>query len=711
MIRPAIGDWVGGFTAAALLLPQAMAFGLALWLPLTHEMPSAAMSGIVTAIALSLASGLAAGTAGLVSAPTGPTFALLSGTLAVLAAKMGDVQAVLAAVSIVILLAGLLQLLLAALHLGHLVKFMPYPVVSGFMTGTGVLMITSQWPHVLGSKVPLTIAEGGWIPLATVLTTMLASHLLPRHIPRLPGPLAGLLVGIGAFHLFAWGKSVPDSWMVGALPGLHHLQLGIRLPSWSDLPWQVLLPAAMALAILGALDTLLTSVVADLSTGERHASRRELLGQGCGHVLAALLGGMAGAGTSGATLAAIQGGGRRHVGIVVAACLLGFVWLFGDMVALLPVSVLSGIVLDIALFGLLDRDILLWLRTPHARGDALIALSVVLVTLWSGLMMAVVLGVALAAIAFIRQQAQVSVVLHRWDLRERSSLRRRDHEQRQALQAHADKIVGYVLHGSLFFGTADHLLERLQPDIKRARFVILDMRRLGQVDLTGLRLIEYMCGILRQHGGDLLITHPPKSMGLVKRKGHRHERMIPYHRNVRLKTFANSDAALEYAEDQLLRTLGFLRPEAAFSVPLRKCELLRAFDDHDWQKLAPSFNYREYRAKEVIFDYQEQGDALYILLSGDVLLRIPTGRRKGIALARYGPGMAFGEVAFLHPGPRSAEARALSDCKVALITHARLRNLCRRQPELGMRLLLALGHDISRSLRAADGKIRHLAEF
>jgi len=705
------GDLWGGLSAAALVLPQSMAFGMALWLPFTADAPAAALSGLMAAVALSIVSALSRGTAGLVAAPTGPTLVLLSGIAATLAMHHLDGAELISAILLTVALAGVFQVVLAELNLGHWVKYMPYPVVSGFMTGTALLMILSQKQHLLGDNVPLTMAQGGWIPAATTLITLIAIYMMPRWFPRIPGIILGLLVGSLCFHMFLYGRPIPSPWVVGALPGLDAIQFGFHFDSMTALPWQVMLISALALAILASLDTLLTAVVADLSTGNRHSSRRELLGQGAGHLLIALFGGMAGAGTTGATLAAIHSGGRRWAGLVAGGMILLFITLFGGAVALLPVSVLSGIILYIAIFGMLDRDILLWLRTPRARMDAGIALAVIIVTLWVDLMTAVGLGVALAAIEFIRSQARASIILYRWNLQERISMRRRSHEERQALHEHAESIVGYVLKGTLFFGTADDLLEHMTHDLKHARYIIIDMRRLNQVDLTGVRMIEHMCGMMHAHDGELLLTHVPKSMGLVKRRGHRHERVIPYHENVRLHTFRDSDAALEYAEDALLQQLGFARPEAAFSIPLRESDMLREFTAEEKKVLQSYFSQRHYASAEYIFHYHDDGDELFVVLSGDIEVLIPAKRKKGVSVARYGPGMAFGEVAFLNPGPRTAEARVVSECDVAVLKHRQLKKLCAEHPDIGMRLLLALGHDISRNLRAADARIRRLAEF
>ena len=147
MINIRMGDVWGGLSASALVLPQAMAFGIALWSPYTHDPAAAAMSGLMAAACLCIVSGIFRGTEGLVAAPTGPTLVLLAGAIAALSASglVGDV--LITATLLTIAMAGVFQILIGALKLGHLIKYILYPVVSGFMTGIGVIiLITSILP-------------------------------------------------------------------------------------------------------------------------------------------------------------------------------------------------------------------------------------------------------------------------------------------------------------------------------------------------------------------------------------------------------------------------------------------------------------------------------------------------------------------------------------------------------------------------------------
>jgi len=710
-----MGDIWGGLSASALVLPQAMAFGITLWSPYTQDPATAAMSGLVAAACLCAASGLFRGTDGLVAAPTGPTLVLISGTIAVLASTGLTGDQLLTATLLTVAMGGVFQVLIGALNLGHLVKFIPYPVVSGFMTGSAMLMIDSQTDVILGGNASLTLQQGAWIPMATAAITLAAMVWLPRWIQQLPGTVMGLIAGTLAFHIFALAQpdNVPASWVVGSLPGLNDLHIGFDIAQITDrfdqFPWLLMIGSALALSVLASLDTLLTAVLADVSTGSRHQARRELMGQGGGHLLSALFGGMAGAGTTGATLVAIQSGGRQWVGAVTALCMLLLIMFMGSAAAVLPISVFAGIILYVAIFGMLDKDILLWLRTPQARTDAFIALIVTGVTVFYDLMLAVGLGVLLAAVEFIRSQVQSAVVQRRWNLTDRTSLRRRRKRECCCLSKHPDAIVGYDLRGILFFGTTDHLYDAMLEDLNRATYIILDMRRVSQVDLTAVRLIEHMHGMMRQRDGELILAHPPKSMGLVKRHGHRHEQLIPYHRSTRLRTFSDSDKALEYAENCLLQThCGTGHRQHAW-VALADSELITGFSMKEQDRLLPFFEQRDIKANDFLFRYGEPGDELFVILSGEVELLLPYAKNKRLRLAVFGAGMSVGEVAFLEPGLRQADGRATMDCQVAVLKHAALKRLCKKHSDMGMRLLMRLGHDVSKNLRLADEKLIRLA--
>ncbi len=398
-------DVLGGLAAAAVVLPQSMAFGVALGSVSGAGVAGGAFAGLIGATALCLASGLAGGTRGLVSAPTGPTFVLLAGSVAQLAATGLAGSELLASLAIVVGLSGLAQIGIGLTGGGKLIKFIPYAVVAGFMTGSAILMFLSQLkPLSPGEAEP---SWGAWraLPLGTAIVTLAAMQWMPRLLPAVPGTIAGLVAGTAFFQMAAVLSpyGIDASWSVGTLPTLDALTLQPQGVTLTALPWTLILLASAALAVLASLDTLLTSVIADVGTAARHDARKELMGQGVGHILSGIAGGMAGAGTTAATLISVKTGARRFPGVGAAVGFLSLLAFGGPVGKLLPISVLSGVVLHAA-YGMLERDVVAWVKRKRTRPDAVIALLVTVVTVAYDLMAAVGVGVFISILLFVREQ-------------------------------------------------------------------------------------------------------------------------------------------------------------------------------------------------------------------------------------------------------------------------------------------------------------------
>ena len=305
------GDVFGGLTAGVVALPLALAFGVA--------SGAGAAAGLYGAIALGLVAAVFGGTRPQVSGPTGPMTVVTASAVALFG---GD----LAAVAVVVLLAGALQIVYGLAGIGGMIRFIPYPVISGFMNGIGVIIILLQLPVLFGAAaagspmaavaaLPAAVMGADWASLGLGLATLAVVFLTPGRISRvLPSPLIALL---GLSCAAAWlGLDVPTIGSIpSGLPELHlpALDMG-RLPGMVGL--------AISLSLLGAIDTLLTSIVADSMTRERHDPRRELVGQGLGNMAAGLVGGLPGAGATMRTVVSIKAGGRSRLSGVVHAVFL-----------------------------------------------------------------------------------------------------------------------------------------------------------------------------------------------------------------------------------------------------------------------------------------------------------------------------------------------------------------------------------------------------
>ena len=438
------GDIFGGLTAGIVALPLALAFGVA-----SGAGPAAGLYG---AIALGLCAAIFGGTRTQISGPTGPMTIVAASALA---AFSGDLHSVMA----VFLVAGLIQVGLGVERLGAFVKFIPYPVVSGFMNGIGVIIILLQLHPLLGLDAvssPMAAVLGLGSALASVqwpsimlgALTMAVVFLVPARITRVvPSPLVALVLGTS----IAWWGHLDVS-TIGAIPS------ALPIPSLPDFDFTQtgrILGLGLALAALGAIDSLLTSVVADSLTRERHNSNRELIGQGLGNMLAAFFGGLPGAGATMRTVVNIKAGGSTRVsGVVHALLLLAVLLGLGPLASHIPMAVLAGILVKVGVDIIDYRLLSLVRRAP--RADFLVMVVVFCVTVFVDLIVAVGVGVTLAAVMIaVRTAKQCSVSITEVEDTYSAS------QAEQRIQKDTDYGIQVVtIHGPFFFGTTANMQDK-----------------------------------------------------------------------------------------------------------------------------------------------------------------------------------------------------------------------------------------------------------
>ena len=317
-----LGDIVGGVTTAVVALPIALALGVAVGLAGGQDPGSGALAGLYGAIAVGFFAAVFGGTRGQISGPTAPMAVAM--TVVVLQFSLSEAFAV-------VVLAGVIQILLGVLRVGRFISYTPYSVISGFMTGIGVIIMALQVLPFLGAPIesgslanlisrwPAAIGDVDAQALAIAIVTLLVTIVWPRRFRSYcPPTLAALLVG--TLLALLWLSDAPT---IGEVP------TGLPSLDWPDVSsnsWPLLLQSAFVLALIGSIDALLTSLVADSMTRDTHSPNRELIGQGMGNTVAGLIGGLPGAGTTLTTVVNIRGGGRTAVsGVIVAGLFLALV--------------------------------------------------------------------------------------------------------------------------------------------------------------------------------------------------------------------------------------------------------------------------------------------------------------------------------------------------------------------------------------------------
>ncbi|MCC3862507.1 SulP family inorganic anion transporter [Pseudemcibacter aquimaris] len=468
------GDIMGGLTTGIVALPLALAFG--------EASGAGPMAGLYGAIIVGFLASLFGGTGSNISGPTGPMVVVFAGVYTSLG---GSPELVFSAV----VLAGLLQIAFGFLKVGQLIRLVPYPVVSGFMSGIGVIIIALQLSRLFGhepsgsgtipalTSVPGAIIDPNWIALAIGLMTLAIVFYWPKKLGKyIPAPLAALVVAT------VFSAAIAGAPILGDVPsGLP----SFVMPAFEQESFLIVIEAAFLLALLGAIDSLLTSLVADNMTRTRHNSNQELIGQGIGNTVAGLFGGVPGAGATMRTVVNIRSGGQFKIsGMIHGLVLLAIALVLAPLASMIPHAALAGILIKVG------YDIIDWRYLARAhrgpRWDLVLMAIVLGLTVFVDLITAVAVGVVLAALAFIKQLSEIQ--LKNLNLSEAEI----ENPQERELLTRADGAVTlFDFGGPLSFGAAadlgHHVREKANGHVK---ILVLDFARVPFLDLSAVKAVE-----------------------------------------------------------------------------------------------------------------------------------------------------------------------------------------------------------------------------
>lgn len=480
------GDFFGGLTAGVVALPLALAFGV--------QSGMGAIAGIYGAIALGIFAAWFGGTNTQISGPTGPMTVVSAVVIATEIELHGSLDAALGTIIAIFLLAGLMQIVLGVLKVGQYIRYMPYPVVSGFMSGIGIIIIVLQIFPFLGQTSPKKILDifvelPNVLPLinieavALALATIATIYLFPLVTRLIPSALVALIVLTAASTLMELDVGIIGNIPEG-LPALHFDALGhIDFTA----PMLIIIPA-LTLAALGTIDSLLTSIVADNMTKTQHNSNQELVGQGIGNMVGAMIGGIPGAGATMRTVVNINSGGRTRIsGVIHGLALLLVLIGAGAYAKLIPLPVLAGILITVGI-GIIDyKGLKHILHVP--KSDAAVMLIVLMMTVFVDLLQAVAVGMVLASVLFMKKMSDI--------VEDKSSIGSVDDFVREELwmdeMALSDDILQkvYIKHfdGPIFFGFAAKFQEmtRALPEVD---VVLMRMDKVPYIDQSGMYAIE-----------------------------------------------------------------------------------------------------------------------------------------------------------------------------------------------------------------------------
>ena len=480
-------DIFGGVTAAVVALPLALAFGV--------QSGMGAIAGLYGAIAVGFFAALFGGTQTQISGPTGPLAVVASVIIAGEIAFFGSLDKAIGTIVATFVLAGVFQILLGVFKIGQYIRYIPYSVVSGFMSGIGSIIIIMQIFPFFGLVSPPSIVETisslgdifGNINIEALLlasATIAIIYLFPKLSKKVPSTLIALLSLTILSTYMGLGVSI-----IGDIPsGFPEIHVDTILSlDWHN-PMLIVIPA-ITLAALGSIDSLLTSVVADNITKTQHNSNKELIGQGIGNMVAGIIGGLPGAGATMRTVVNINAGGKTNLsGVIHAMVLVIILFGAGAYARLIPLPILAGILITVGL-GIIDYKGLKHLKEVP-RADAVIMIIVLLLTIFVDLLQAVGIGMVLASILFMK---------HMGDIGEHKSVSKTlkefheafppSSEERESYSAIEDQVYIQHFNGPIFFGFTAHF-KQMMRELPEVSVVIFRMYNVPSIDQSGMYVLE-----------------------------------------------------------------------------------------------------------------------------------------------------------------------------------------------------------------------------
>ncbi|MDY2974160.1 MAG: sulfate permease [Alloprevotella sp.] len=496
-------DLMAGLIVGIVALPLAIAFGIA-----SGVSPS---QGILTAIVGGFIVSALGGSRVQIGGPTGAFIVIIYGIVSNPALGLSGLM-------IATMLAGLFLILLGACRLGTIIKFIPYPIVVGFTSGIAVTIFTTQIKDLFG----LTI-EGGlpgdfiskwgvylqnfasidWATTAVGVLSVLIIILTPKISKKIPGSLVAIIVmTVAVYFLNSYTKFHVDT----IYDQFGEIKAGIPALTVPDISWEnvkSLFPTAMVIAVLGAIESLLSATVADGVCGDHHNSNQELIGQGVANLCTPLFGGIPCTGAIARTMTNINNGGRTPVaGIVHAVVLLVIFLVLMPLAAYIPMSCLAGVLVIVSYNMSGWRTFLQLMKNP--KSDIAVLFITFLLTVIFDLTIAIEVGLLIACLLFMRRMAettQIKVIADEIDPNEETDAV--VHEEHLVIP---DGVEVYEINGPYFFGIANKFEELMAAMNDHPKVRIIRMRRVPFIDSTGIHNLQNLCEISHREGTHIVLS-------------------------------------------------------------------------------------------------------------------------------------------------------------------------------------------------------------
>ncbi len=728
MFKKYSGDLWGGFAAMLVALPSAIAFGITIFAPLGADFGAkGALAGMLGVTALGLIAATFGGTQRLISAPCAPAAAVLSAlTIQMSQAGVGS-GAIVMSLFLVALVASGSQILFGVLKIGQLIKYMPFPVVSGYLSGVGLIIIFSQIPKWLALPKGMNWFDGFQHPelwqtpsLLIGMATAAVMVLAPKISTKVPAVIQGLVAGVLMYWCLAF-SAYPElqvlannHFVIGPLSAdLGGLGQAITTP-WVSLGqmalphWEQVLVPAMTLAVLLSIDTLKTCVVLDALSGTRHNSNKELIGQGLGNLVSTLIGGSPGAGTMGATLVNKASGGETAMsGVFQGLWALLAVLLLTPLIAWIPVAALAALLVVIGV-KMIDWHSIELVKSRDTVLDFAVIAVVVLVANTMSLIAASGLGVTLAILMFVTEQIHTSTVRRKTYGNKIFSKRIRTQAERELLATEGDKTIVFELQGSLFFGTTDQLYGSIESDIQKAKFVLMDFQRVQSLDVTAGHMIERIQKMMDERDAILILSRLPERLP-SGRDLKTYVDHIGLLKESNTKVFAEMTDALEWIEDETIR-LHKLEIQNTESLALTDFDLFKDLTASEAKELNETAKHLSFKKGELIYEHGTPGNSLLLIARGQIKLTLPVKGGQHVHLLTLGKGQFFGEMSFLDGHAHSADAYAIEDTELLNIDRESLAHAIGQDQRMMLIIFKKISLAIAERLRHSNAELHDLRE-
>jgi sulfate permease, SulP family len=723
-------DFIGGIVSAAIAIPLAMGYGMFAFASFGESyFADGALAGLTTAFVVAILCVVLGDKTTTVYAPrVNSTFflgVLIYGLVHSNSPEIaaGGVPLILAIVFSVILLGGVLQALFGLVKLGSLIKFAPQPVMAGFQNAAALLLFLVQLGNVCGfdhnvpfMQVPAHLAEIKPLSVLIAAITFAAMWNGRRIVPKVPPVLVGIVLGCTLYYFCRFvglgselGPVIASQERATIEPTAFTYFVNLKHSGDLFAFVPTIFGGALALAIIASIDALLCTKLVTATGEPRRDGDRILLRLGIANLAAACAGGITGGINIGASNANRTFGARSplsvliNAGAVLVASMFLFRWL-GDI----PRVALSAVIMVIAVqhFDLWSLRLIgrlsgvpFSLRISTAI-DLLVVFVVSVLSIALNIVLAVFIGVAIAVVLFVFHMSR-SVVRRRYRCDAIHSRKSRTAPQQRFLERSGAAILVMELQGALFFGTGETMAKDIEAALgQETSCVILDLRRLTEIDSTGANILLELKSDLARRKINLLLAAGDQTLTMA-----RLEEFGALTAFVGADVFPDVDRAIEHAEDGLLRT----QAQMSFAeVALPEVSLFAGFAPEDIRTLTAYMKRKTFDQGAVVFHEGDVGDEVLIVTKGtaSAYLQIPGGAN--IRLATFAPGTVFGELAILDRGPRSASVIADGELVCYGLSRTDYALLAEKSPPAAIQLMAAIGRELSGRLRTANRTIHQL---